>query len=287
MALPEAAGTVHKEGKLLQYKSEGLLQRRTKRYFSGNAHSRNKLKSLLYKSDLSLSTPQILLGTLVKTFVLAAVLTIVVRMGPYKSLFVSLMTSTLVLLGIVLHRANQYEQSFSDNFPLALDIIVRGLKAGFTLEKTFITVAEEIEKPVGNEFLSITEQINFGVPYEEALKNVGHKIDHPDFDFFVVALVIQRRTGGPLSELIEKITFVLRKREELRLKIKAVSAEARATGMIVGSLPFIAALAMMYLKPGYIQDFASDEVGRKLLFAVFAMIGGMAVIVRQLTKFKL
>tara|TARA_A100000171_G_scaffold52129_2_gene69167 strand:- start:330 stop:1199 length:870 start_codon:yes stop_codon:yes gene_type:complete len=287
IASQETTITANKGNKLLQYKRESLLQKRMKRYFSGSDNSRNKLKALFYKSNLKLGPAQIFLGILFMAFLLSALLIVFLKMSAYLALTISMIGSVLIFFGILSQRATTHEQKFLDNFPLALDIIVRGLKAGFTIEKTFLTIAEEIADPVGGEFLTITEQITFGVPYEEALKNIALKVDHPDFDFFVVALVIQRRTGGPLSELIENITFVLRKREELRLKVKALSAEARATGLIVGSLPFIATLAMMYFKPGYIQAFLDDEVGRKLLYSVIAMITATAIVVKQLTKFRL
>ena len=179
------------------------------------------------------------------------------------------------------------DRDFLTHFPIALDIVSRGLRAGTTVEKTFMTVAKEVEPPLGPEFQSICKQIEFGVSFDDAIKLSADRVQISDYSFFVIALMIQRRTGGSLSELVQNISAVIRRRQELKLKIKALSSEARATGMIVGSLPFLALLGMLFFSPDYIETFQKDPAGRKLMAIAMGLILTCILVIRRMIRFKI
>ena len=140
---------------------------------------------------------------------------------------------------------------------------------------------------MAKEFSIIIEQIDFGVPFEEAMINAAERIQIDDFSFFAIALIIQRGSGGSLSELVSGISTFIRKRHELRLKVNALSAEAKATGAIVGALPVVILFIMYFVNPEHIEILRYDPAGRKLAFflVVYLLIGFL--VIRKMTKMKI
>jgi tight adherence protein B len=180
----------------------------------------------------------------------------------------------------------QQGRRFLKIFPHALDIIARGLKAGITIEKTFSTIVREIEEPVKEEFKYILDQINFGVPFEKALRNAANRIPHSGFHFFVSVLILQKKTGGSAADLVEAIAYVLRAQEELRRKINALSAEAKTTGWIVGSLPILAFIAISFMRPEYIEVLQNDSLGYKLLLLAIGLLIASAITIKRMVNFR-
>ena len=107
--------------------------------------------------------------------------------------------------------------------------------------------------PVGSEFRQVTDQMKIGVPMDEALWTSARRLGIAEFNFLVISMAIQQETGGNLAEILEKLSDMVRRREQMRLKVKAMSSEARASAMIVGSLPFIMAGVLAFVNPGYIS----------------------------------
>ncbi len=128
---------------------------------------------------------------------------------------------------------------FTSKFPEALDMIVRGLKSGLPVNECIINVAREVADPIGTEFQHITDRVKLGKTLEDALWETSNRLDTPDFKFFVICLAVQRETGGNLGETLENLSTILRSRQQMKLKIKAMSSEAKASALIVGVLPFM------------------------------------------------
>lgn len=127
---------------------------------------------------------------------------------------------------------------FTANFPDAIELLVRGLKSGLPVGETLGMVAKEIPGPVGEEFKMVTEKIKIGKTMEDALQETADRMGTAEFQFFVITLAIQRETGGNLAETLANLADVLRKRAQMKLKIRAMSSESKASAYIVGSLPF-------------------------------------------------
>jgi tight adherence protein B len=130
-------------------------------------------------------------------------------------------------------------QQFNGLFPEAIDLIVRGLRSGLPVTESIKTVGREIADPVGVEFRQIADSITFGMTLQEALWAAATRLDIPEYRFFAITLAIQQETGGNLAETLENLSSVLRRRRQMKLKIKALSSEAKASAYIIGSLPFI------------------------------------------------
>ncbi len=149
--------------------------------------------------------------------------------------------------------------NFNAKFPDAIELLVRGLRSGLPVTETLAVVAQELPGPVGEEFKGITERIKIGKTMEESLQNTADRLGIPEFNFFCITLAIQRETGGNLAETLSNLSDVLRKRSQMKLKIKAMSSESKASAYIVGALPFIVFGMIYWINPGYIGGFFEDE----------------------------
>ena len=148
---------------------------------------------------------------------------------------------------------------FNSNFPDAIELMVRGLRSGLPITETLGIVASELPGPVGVEFRMVSDKMKIGRTMEAALQETADRIGTPEFQFFVITLAIQRETGGNLAETLSNLADVLRKRAQMKLKIRAMSSESKASAMIVGSLPFIVFTMVWMVNPTYIGGFFTDQ----------------------------
>ncbi len=161
----------------------------------------------------------------------------------------------MVVNRAITKRAN----AFVARFPDALELLVRGLRSGLPITETLGVVASELPGPVGEEFKLVTDRIKVGKTMEEALQDTADRLDMAEFSFFCITLAIQRETGGNLAETLANLADVLRKRAQMKLKIKAMSSESKASAYIVGALPFIVFGLIYWINPVYMGKFFVDE----------------------------
>ncbi|MGX7953210.1 type II secretion system F family protein [Tsuneonella sp. HG249] len=171
----------------------------------------------------------------------------------------------MVVNFFIKRRTNQ----FNSKFPDAIELLVRGLRSGLPVTETLQVVAQEIAGPVGVEFKGIVDRIRVGRTMEESLQVTADRLQIAEFSFFCITLAIQRETGGNLAETLSNLADVLRKRGQMKLKIKAMSSESKASAYIVGSLPFIVFFMVWWINPTYLAGFFSDDR------LIVAGLGGM------------
>ena len=148
---------------------------------------------------------------------------------------------------------------FNSNFPDAIELMVRGLRSGLPITETLGIVAGEIPGPVGIEFRMVSDKMKIGRTMESALQDTADRLGTPEFQFFVITLAIQRETGGNLAETLSNLADVLRKRAQMKLKIRAMSSESKASAWIVGSLPFVVFTLVWFINPTYMSNFFTDQ----------------------------
>lgn len=174
-------------------------------------------------------------------------------------ILLSLLVSILIGLGIphmvVGKLISKRLGQFTARFPDAIDLLVRGLRSGLPIAETLHAVSTEIPGPVGVEFRQVIERIRIGKSMDAALQETADTLGTPEFQFFVITLAIQRETGGNLAETLANLSEVLRKRAQMKLKIKAMSSEAKASAWIVGCLPFVVFVMVAMINPGYVAPF--------------------------------
>jgi len=166
---------------------------------------------------------------------------------------------------------------FEEQFPDALDYLARALKSGQGLSSALALVGQEFADPIGREFKKTVDEINFGLGFAEAMHNMARRVRSGDMDFFVVAIVIQRETGGNLSELLEGLASTVRERIKLAGKVRVISAEGRLSGIVLGALPFLLAGLLTALNPQYMNSLWKSDTGMKLVgFSLVMMaLGGL------------
>ena len=154
---------------------------------------------------------------------------------------------------------NKRVAAFNARFPDAIDLLVRGLKSGLPVTETFQVVSHELPGPVGEDFKGVVERIRIGNTMESALQESADMLGTPEFQFFCITIQIQRETGGNLAETLANLSDVLRKRAQMKLKIKAMSSEAKASAYIVGALPFFVFGIVWSMNPEYLQGFFVEQ----------------------------
>jgi tight adherence protein B len=176
---------------------------------------------------------------------------------------------------------------FTSNFPDAIELMVRGLRSGLPITETLGVVASEIPGPVGIEFRMVADKMKIGRTMEAALQDTADRLGTPEFQFFVITLAIQRETGGNLAETLSNLADVLRKRAQMKLKIRAMSSESKASAYIVGSLPFVVFGLVWMINPHYMAGFFSDQ--RLMVAGIGGMIwmGIGAAIMAKMVNFEI
>ena len=144
---------------------------------------------------------------------------------------------------------------FTTRFPDAIELMVRGLRSGLPISETLGIVAQEVQGPIAVEFQAVSDKMRIGRTMEVALQETADRLGTPEFQFFVITLAIQRETGGNLAETLSNLADVLRKRAQMKLKIRAMSSESKASAYIVGSLPFIVFGLIWMINGSYMQGF--------------------------------
>lgn len=173
----------------------------------------------------------------------------------FVGLFAGIGVPHFVIGKLIKRRVGQ----FTARFPDAIDLMVRGLRSGLPISETLGIVADEIPGPIGEEFRTVADKMKIGRTMEAALQETADRLGTPEFQFFVITLAIQRETGGNLAETLANLSEVLRKRAQMKLKIKAMSSESKASAWIVGSLPFIVFILIWFINGTYMQAFFTDE----------------------------
>lgn len=178
-------------------------------------------------------------------------------------------------------------KKFTAQFPEAIDLIVRGLRSGLPVSESIRMVGEELQDPVGTEFKAVTDGQGLGQSLDAAMWEAATRIGTPEFKFFVISLSVQRETGGNLAETLQNLSDILRKRRHMRMKIKALASEAKASAMIIGSLPFIMFGILMLMSPDYVLQLFTDPRGHIMVGAgLGSMMIGVFVMARMV-KFKI
>ena len=162
-------------------------------------------------------------------------------------------------------------RAFEEQFPEALDLIGRALKAGHAFATGLKMVADEMDEPVGPEFRKTFDEQNFGLPLKDALENLTMRIPLLDMRFFATAVLIQRETGGNLAEILDNLSHVVRERFKILRQVRVYTAHGRLTGYVLLALPACLAVALMFINPEHMNLLFRERMGQTMLMAAVVM----------------
>jgi tight adherence protein B len=177
--------------------------------------------------------------------------------------------------------------AFMKQLPDAIDTVIRGIRSGLPVIECVGTVGQEYADPVGGHFRAISERVMLGEPLDGALWRVARVIDKPEMDFFAISIAIQTETGGSLAEALGNLADLLRARERMKLKIRAISSEAKASALIIGALPFLMLGLLMMMSPDYVMKLFTDPRGHIMLGAGLSSISVGAFVMWRMTQFEI
>ncbi len=186
-------------------------------------------------------------------------------------------------IAFVRFRAERRVRKFEEQFPEAIELIARALRAGHAMTTGLALVAEELPDPVGGEFRLVYDRQNFGMSMPDALRLFAQRVPLLDARFFVTAVLTQRESGGNLAEILDNLGDVIRQRFRVKRQIRVVTAHARLTGWVLTMIPVVIALAMVVVAPDHILTLVNDPLGIQMAVVAFGLwvLGYLAI--RKLT----
>jgi tight adherence protein B len=173
---------------------------------------------------------------------------------------------------------------FEELFPDGLEFVSRSMRAGHAFSVSLEMIHREFQEPLAGEFRRTFEEHNLGLPLDVALQKLAKRVPLLDVHFFVSAVLLQKRTGGNLAEILDKLAYVIRERFKLRGRIRAISAHGRMTGIALSCIPAGVGVLMFYTNPDYVRFFFLDDVGNIMLGAALGLQIIGYLVMRQITK---
>ncbi len=182
---------------------------------------------------------------------------------------------------------NRRLERFLHIFADAIDVMVRGLKAGLPVNEAMKVIATEMEAPVGPEFSEVVQGQRVGIPIDQGVERMLERVPLPEVNFLSIVMSIQKSTGGNLAEALENLSIVLRDRKKMKAKIQAISQEAKASASIIGSLPFVIGGGMMMLNPEYLNPLFETETGNLVSYVALGWMTTGILVMRKMINFKI
>jgi tight adherence protein B len=223
------------------------------------------LRGKIDKAGLQLSVADLCLLSLLLAVVTAGLLASLYATPWWLAAGVGIVVAVMVPRMVIAKLIGRQAKLFLAGFPDAIDLMVRGVRSGLPVAEAINTAGQETTGVVAQTFRQIAGNIKLGLTLDEALWAAARRLELQEFKFFVISLSIQQETGGNLAEILSNLSHMMRRREQLRLKIKAMSSEARASALIIGALPFIMFFVIFFINPEYIMKFFIDPRGWVLL----------------------
>jgi tight adherence protein B len=257
------------------------LDRMIKRYLPHPA----KLRERLARTGRRIALGEYALGCLLTAGLTYLLCDLAVGWPPLIAVPLAIAAGLALPHKLVTILAARRTRAFMLVFPESVELIVRGLKSGIPVIEAMKSVGSDMPDPVGLEFRRTLDAFNLGVALNQALFDTADRLALADFRFFAISISVQQQTGGNLAETLENLVDILRRRRQMALKVRAMSSEARATAMIVGSLPFLVFLALLVIAPAYIGILLHDPRGHLVLGAAASSLVTGAGIMRKMARF--
>ena len=252
---------------------DGLVRRTT---------AGSRLARLIEQSGVRTTPGTVLIMSLFSALMAAVMIMLFVRL-PLAPLVAAPIGLVLPFAWLVHCRSSRFKK-FEEQFPEALDLLSRAIRAGHAFQTALGMVGEELPAPVGPEFKKTFERQNFGLPLRDAMDELSDRITILDVRFFVTAVAIQRETGGNLAEILDNLAHVVRERFKIRRQVRVHTAHGRFTGYVLLALPPALGVALTYLNPEAMQPLFRERMGQMMILAAMVMQTIGFIWIRQVIK---
>ncbi len=266
--------------KLIQAKLKEIETKQKKK------NSRADVRQKILEAGLNLSTRNFYLISAICALIGAGAY-LLTGFLPAGAVLVAIPSGILLPRWVLGYLARRRKLAFTKQFADAVDVIVRGIQSGLPVGECLNIIARESPDPVGHEFRLITEAQRLGLTMDEALQRALERMPTPELKFFSIVLNIQQQTGGNLAETLGNLSGVLRDRKKMADKVRAMSSEARATAMIIGSLPFVMIGLLFMSSPDYIMYLFTDIIGHMLIVAGISLMLIGSFIMKKMISFEI
>jgi tight adherence protein B len=241
-----------------------------------------QLDRLLEQSGLPWSVAKFLTVTLIGV-ALGLAVGIRLALAPLAVALLCIILGLLPLLHVVNRKRKRLVQ-IDQQLPDALEMMSRALRAGHAFPSALQMVGDEMPDPIAGEFRIAFDEVNYGIAMKDALLNLAARVPIPDFRYFVIAVLIQRETGGNLAELLDNIAALIRSRHKLAGTIRVLSAEGRMSAWVLCLLPFVLACAIHILNPKFLSILGTDPAGVKLVIGALALMAFGILWIRHIIR---
>jgi tight adherence protein B len=259
------------------------MDRFVKRYLP----HRELLDARLTRTGRAITVSQYAIATVVLIIVSTVLVMIFVKLAILTSLLIGIVIGVGLPHWLIGRMGKKRILSFLNLFPDAIDLMVRALRSGLPITEAIVSAAHEIADPVGVELRTVESGMRMGRDLDSLLWDIAKRIDAPELRFFIIALGVQRETGGNLAETLNNLSDLLRRRKAMRQKARAMASEARASTAILGSLPILVTVILFLTSPSYIRTLFTDVRGLMLLgLAVGMLLSGIGIMVKM-AKFEI
>jgi tight adherence protein B len=241
-----------------------------------------RLEKLIQQSGSRVSPSAVIVTSLITALVLAFLVSAFMKVLPAR-IVAGVIGLAIPFVWLMRKRKRRFKK-FEEQFPEALDLLSRAIRAGHAFQTALGMVADELPQPVGGEFKETFDQQNFGLPLKEALNELAERIPIMDVKFFATAVTIQRETGGNLSEILDNLAHVVRERFKILRQVRVHTAHGRFTGYVLVALPAALAMALYMINPGHMNLLFREHMGQMMLTAAMVMQTIGFIWIRQVIK---
>jgi tight adherence protein B len=242
------------------------------------------IRQLIHQAGLELS-----MNVFIMASVIVGVVLLIVTFIGGAPIYVAAVAGVVGALGlprwVLNYLAKRRRETFLHDFADAIDVMVRGIKAGLPVSDALKVIARETPAPVGPEFAEVVEGQRVGITIDQGLERMYERMPLAEVNFLAIVMAIQSKTGGNLAEALGNLSKVLRDRKKMKQKIQSVSQEAKASAAIIGSLPFVIAGGMMILNPTYLVPLLETKIGNVMLMGSAIWMGIGVLVMRKMINF--
>ena len=240
------------------------------------------LRLRLDQAGIPLSDVGISFGFIITISIITIISKYIFKLTFLQSFVIGITFSILISYFLINYFIKQRKDLFIKQFPDAIDLIVRGVKSGLSVTESLQAASNESSGHISILFQEVTGNIKLGKSLQEALVDMSRKVPAVELRFFVITITIQQETGANITEILQSLSSMMRKRAQAHLKVRAISSEARVSAFIIGLLPFIVAFLLYLINPSYIAQLFTNQLGISLLsFGILSIFIGIIVIIKM------